>query len=120
MRNVSRAAAQLKMQECILKVFTPKEKTSMTSNNEPHQPGKSDLIYALDSKPPFTITILAAFQHILAMILGVMTPPAIVGTALGAPQGPERERPSGREAVHRPPASMCAILPSLMCRTRWA
>lgn len=58
----------------------------MTSNNEPHQPGKSDLIYALDSKPPFTITILAAFQHILAMILGVMTPPAIVGTALGAPQ----------------------------------
>ena len=45
----------------------------------------SDLIYPLDATPPFGITLLAALQHILAMILGVMTPPVIVATALGAP-----------------------------------
>ncbi len=46
---------------------------------------QSELIYTLDSSPPFGITLLAALQHILAMIIGVMTPPAIVATALGAP-----------------------------------
>ncbi len=46
---------------------------------------KSELIYSLDSTPPFGTTLLAAIQHILAMILGVMTPPALVAGALGAP-----------------------------------
>lgn len=46
----------------------------------------SELIYPLDSNPPFGVTLLAAVQHILAMIIGVMTPPAIVGVALGASQ----------------------------------
>lgn len=46
---------------------------------------KSELIYALDSRPPFGESLLAATQHILAMILGVMAPPAIVATALGVP-----------------------------------
>ncbi len=45
----------------------------------------SELIYSLDSTPPFGTTLLASIQHILAMILGVMTPPAIVSAALGAP-----------------------------------
>lgn len=45
----------------------------------------SELIYPLESNPPFSISLLASFQFILAMILGVMTPPAIVATALGAP-----------------------------------
>ncbi len=45
----------------------------------------SELIYTLDSNPPFAITLLASLQHILAMIIGVMTPPAIVARALGAP-----------------------------------
>lgn len=46
---------------------------------------QSELIFGLHDTPPFHITLLAALQHILAMIIGVMTPPAIVGTALGAP-----------------------------------
>jgi xanthine permease XanQ len=46
---------------------------------------QSELIYPLDSNPPFGLTLLAAIQHILAMIIGVMTPPAIVASALGAP-----------------------------------
>lgn len=62
----------------------------MTTQPTPNTAGAShgrtsDLIYSLDAKPPFGITLLAALQHILAMILGVMTPPVIVATALGAP-----------------------------------
>lgn len=58
-----------------------KPKTEQEQNKKP----KTDLIYGLHDNPPFHITLLAAIQHILAMIIGVMTPPAIVGTALGAP-----------------------------------
>lgn len=59
--------------------------TSSASAKPPDAPA-SDLIYGLDSSPPFAVTLLAAMQHILAMIIGVMTPPAIVAVALGAPQ----------------------------------
>lgn len=45
----------------------------------------SELIYGLEDDPPRSIALLASFQFILAMILGVMTPPAIVASALGAP-----------------------------------
>lgn len=55
----------------------------MAAPQKNEQP-KSDLIYPLDSNPPFLITSLASIQHILAMILGVMAPPAIVAGALGA------------------------------------
>ena len=56
----------------------------MTSKEQTAQP-QTELIYGLHDNPPFGITLLASFQFILAMILGVMTPPAIVATALGAP-----------------------------------
>lgn len=46
---------------------------------------KSDLIYSLESKPPFGDSLLAAMQHILAMILSVMAPPVIIATPLGVP-----------------------------------
>ncbi|MDL2216253.1 purine permease [Desulfovibrio sp. OttesenSCG-928-M14] len=58
---------------------------SAQANIPPPAPAHSDLIYPLESEPPFGITVLAALQHILAMIVGVMTPPAIVAVALGAP-----------------------------------
>ncbi len=43
----------------------------------------SELIFTLDSKPSFGISLIAAIQHILSMVLSVMAPPAIVGAALG-------------------------------------
>lgn len=45
----------------------------------------SDLVYSLESRPPFGASLLAALQHILAMVLSVMAPPAIVAGALGVP-----------------------------------
>ncbi len=47
------------------------------------EPTKSELIFPLDSKPSFGISLIAALQHILSMVLSVMAPPVIVGTALG-------------------------------------
>lgn len=47
------------------------------------QEKKSELIFPLDSKPSFGVSLIAAFQHILSMVLSVMAPPAIVGGALG-------------------------------------
>ena len=49
------------------------------------QADRSELMYSLESRPPFGASLLAAFQHILAMVLGVMAPPAIVAGALGVP-----------------------------------
>lgn len=51
----------------------------------PRPGGESELIYGLDSRPPFGPSLLAAIQHILAMVLSVMAPPAIVAGALGVP-----------------------------------
>ena len=48
-------------------------------------PKESELIYGLESHPPFGSSLLAALQHILAMVLSVMAPPAIVAGALGVP-----------------------------------
>lgn len=57
----------------------------MTTEEDSRNTGTSELIYGLDSRPPFGPSLLAAMQHILAMILGVMAPPAIVAGALGVP-----------------------------------
>lgn len=43
----------------------------------------SELIYQLDDKPPFKSALLAAFQHILASIVGIVTPSIIIGGVLG-------------------------------------
>lgn len=42
----------------------------------------TELIYGLDDKPPFKSALLAAFQHILASIVGVVTPSLIIGGVL--------------------------------------
>lgn len=44
---------------------------------------KSDLIYGLEDKPPLPQTIFAAFQHLLAMFVAVITPAMIICQALG-------------------------------------
>lgn len=43
----------------------------------------SDLIYGLDDRPPFLAAFFAALQHVLASIVGIVTPPIIISNALG-------------------------------------
>ncbi|PVZ66419.1 xanthine permease XanP [Pelagibaculum spongiae] len=45
----------------------------------------SELIYHLEDKPPLGQSLIAAVQHILAMVISVMAPPAIIATAMGVP-----------------------------------
>jgi xanthine permease XanP len=41
-----------------------------------------DLIYGLDDRPPLRETLLVALQHVLAVFVGIITPPLIVAGAL--------------------------------------
>ncbi|MCW8330965.1 purine permease [Photobacterium sp. SDRW27] len=43
------------------------------------------LIYTLNERPPVGLTLLLAFQHMLASIGGIVSVPLIVGTSLGLP-----------------------------------
>ncbi|MFR6518817.1 MAG: hypothetical protein ACLUPV_06075 [Bilophila wadsworthia] len=54
----------------------------------PNPEKESELIYGLESHPPFGSSLLAALQQILAMVLSVMAPPASVAGALGVPPKP--------------------------------
>jgi len=47
------------------------------------QSTQSDLIYALDDKPPFVEATFAAIQHVLASFVGIITPSLIIGGVLG-------------------------------------
>ena len=42
----------------------------------------ADLIYGLDDRPPIRETLLVALQHVLAVFVGIVTPPLIVAGAL--------------------------------------
>ena len=42
-----------------------------------------DLIYELHDRPPLLEACLVGFQHVLAVFVGIVTPPLIVGSALG-------------------------------------
>ncbi len=42
-----------------------------------------DVIYRLDDRPPPVEATLAAFQHVLAVFVGIITPPLIIAGALG-------------------------------------
>lgn len=41
-----------------------------------------DLLYGLEERPPLRETLLVALQHVLAMFVGIITPPLIIGGAL--------------------------------------
>jgi len=43
----------------------------------------SEIVYGLHDRPPFGESAFAAMQHFLAIIVGIMTPPLIIGGALG-------------------------------------
>ena len=42
-----------------------------------------DVIYRLDDRPPVLEAAVAAFQHVLAVFVGIITPPLIIAGALG-------------------------------------
>ncbi len=42
-----------------------------------------DLIYKLDDNPPVKEAMFAALQHLLAIIVGIITPTLIIGGVLG-------------------------------------
>ena len=46
-------------------------------------PFDSELIFGLDDRPPVLIAFFAAMQHMLASIVGIVTPPIIISNALG-------------------------------------
>ncbi|MGN1281784.1 MAG: nucleobase:cation symporter-2 family protein [Succinivibrio sp.] len=43
---------------------------------------KTELIYALDDRPPLKESLFAAFQHLLAIFVAIITPPLIIAGAL--------------------------------------
>ncbi len=44
---------------------------------------KADIIYGLNDKPPIFESFFAAFQHVLAVFVGIITPPLIICNAFG-------------------------------------
>jgi len=55
------------------------------ANEQANNQQNSEIVYGLDDKPPFGESLFAAIQHFLAIIVGIMTPPLIIGNALGFP-----------------------------------
>jgi xanthine permease XanP len=47
----------------------------------------SELLCGLDDRPALPDTLLVALQHVLAMFVGIITPPLIIGGALKLPAG---------------------------------
>ncbi len=60
--------------------------TAESENAQPvaHKPA-SELIYRLEDRPPLPQTLFAAFQHLLAMFVAVITPALLICQALGLP-----------------------------------
>ncbi|MDU8603349.1 uracil-xanthine permease family protein [Pseudomonas syringae] len=53
---------------------------------QPETLDNDDLIYGLNDRPKPWTAILAAFQHVLASFVGIITPPLIIGSTLGLTQ----------------------------------
>lgn len=45
----------------------------------------SDIIFGINDRPPAAQSFLAALQHLLAILVGIVTPPLIIGGALQLP-----------------------------------
>ena len=43
---------------------------------------QAELIYQLEDRPPLKETLFAAFQHLLAIFVAIITPPLIIAGAL--------------------------------------
>lgn len=46
----------------------------------------TEIVYGLHDRPPIGASLFAGAQHFLAIIVGIMTPPLIIGNALGFPK----------------------------------
>jgi xanthine permease XanP len=46
---------------------------------------RGDLIYGLNDAPPLRLALLVAVQHVLAVFVGIITPPLIIARALKLP-----------------------------------
>ena len=57
--------------------------TSTTLADEPGRKPTADVIYRLDDRPPWTEAAVAAIQHVLAVFVGIVTPPLLIAGALG-------------------------------------
>jgi xanthine permease XanP len=44
-----------------------------------------DLLYGLDDAPPLRLSLFVALQHVLAVFVGIVTPPLIIAKALSLP-----------------------------------
>jgi xanthine permease XanP len=44
-----------------------------------------DLIYGLNDKPPLRLSVFVALQHVLAVFVGIVTPPALIARILDLP-----------------------------------
>ena len=53
------------------------------SRTEPDKSYPPDVIHGLHDRPPAPQAFLAAFQHVLAVLVGIVTPPLIIAGALG-------------------------------------
>ncbi|MDO6462451.1 nucleobase:cation symporter-2 family protein [Granulosicoccaceae sp. 1_MG-2023] len=53
------------------------------SADEPEIRDESGIIYGLDDRPPVAASFFAALQHVLASLVGIVTPPIIISNALG-------------------------------------
>lgn len=60
---------------------TPESKSALSTG----QKSTSELIYRLDDRPPLPQTLFAAFQHLLAMFVAVITPALLICQALNLP-----------------------------------
>ncbi|NHW59391.1 xanthine permease XanP, partial [Escherichia coli] len=57
----------------------------MPKNSDVSIKKNSELLFALEEKPPLPQTLFAACQHLLAMFVAVITPAILICQALGLP-----------------------------------
>ncbi|USP41107.1 uracil-xanthine permease family protein [Acinetobacter sp. XS-4] len=57
-----------------------------SQNQSPHSQDQLDLVYGLNDRPKPFIAFLAAFQHLLAIIVPIVTPGLLICLALGVSQ----------------------------------
>jgi xanthine permease XanP len=59
--------------------------TSSNRSEPPAAARPADLIYGLEDRPPLRLAVFVALQHVLAVFVGIVTPPLIISRALKLP-----------------------------------
>jgi xanthine permease XanP len=58
---------------------------SLSAKESSSTPPDADLIYGLNDRPPLRKAVIVALQHVLAVFVGIVTPPLIISKALHLP-----------------------------------